>query len=493
MKTSYFKVKAFALLLCLPFSSFGVQAAVAAASITLSKSSGPPTTPLTVKGSGFTAGVLVDIFFDVTDRCLVVVDSAGKFTCTFKVTNREEPGSHWVTAITRWGSVAAQKLFQVNTNWPDEGGGLRNLGYNPYENMISVASAEEVRERWRVSASYIYSSPVIVNGSVYFGAYDGQLRAVDANTGVAKAHFPYGTGDYIFTSPAVAGAMVYVGTSHGRLHAVNSTTGTASWIYSVDSGIHSPAVAGGVVYFGTEDGSLYALDASTGMAKWTLPYATGSKILGSPAIVNGLIYVGALDGKLHVIDDKANVAWTFDTGSAIHGSPTVADGIVYIGTVDGKLHAINARTGVSKWVSNLGSPIYSSPAVGKGGVFVGTYDGKLHMVRTTTGIAKWSPVETGSYYASSPSVVDFIAFFGTQDGRIHMINTASGTKIGEFHTGGAVRHVPVVNGMVYAGSEDKGLYAYSLPDGGEVQATNKRKAPAPGLLKPDYTLDVTDE
>ncbi len=47
--------------------------------VTLSVKAGPPTTNLSVSGSGFPASTAVDIYFDTTDLALTVTNSSGSY------------------------------------------------------------------------------------------------------------------------------------------------------------------------------------------------------------------------------------------------------------------------------------------------------------------------------------------------------------------------------------------------------------------------------
>ena len=48
--------------------------------ITLSPTSGPPTSKLSVSGSGFAANAAVDIYFDTKDEALVSANGQGSFS-----------------------------------------------------------------------------------------------------------------------------------------------------------------------------------------------------------------------------------------------------------------------------------------------------------------------------------------------------------------------------------------------------------------------------
>jgi outer membrane protein assembly factor BamB len=283
---------------------YGSHFAQAAPAETLSPTSGPPTTNVTVKGTGFPPNELVDLFFDTDDLVLGVTNAAGAFTQTLKVPRSAEPGVHWITARSRAGG-AAQKSFTVRTNWTQFRYGLKHQGCNPYENVLSPANVAGLNEAWS-----------------------------------------YTTGNEIFSSPAVANGVVYVGSSDGKLYALNASTGAFKWNYTTSNWIvSSPAVANGVVYVGSYDHNLYALNASTGAFKWD--YTTGGSIVSAPAVANGVAYVGSYDKNLYGLDaSTGNLLWSSTTGDAIESSPAIVDGKVYVGSRNHALYAYSLDPGL---------------------------------------------------------------------------------------------------------------------------------------------------
>src|SRR5579859_3269894 len=90
--------------------------------ITISPKNGPPTSRLTVGGSGFPANSAVDVYFDLTDLALVATDSTGSFSkLSIQAPKSALPGTHWVTAIARSNQAAAQTAFKVRTDWSQFG------------------------------------------------------------------------------------------------------------------------------------------------------------------------------------------------------------------------------------------------------------------------------------------------------------------------------------------------------------------------------------
>ena len=98
----------------------------------------------------------------------------------------------------------------------------------------------------------------LLNASTGMVGYDWELHN--------SVIWSYNTGSLVLlSSPAVADGTVYVGAYNGKLYALNAQTGAFEWSYQTGYAIvSSPTVANGVVYVGSEDNQTYALNASTG-------------------------------------------------------------------------------------------------------------------------------------------------------------------------------------------------------------------------------------
>ena len=73
------------------------------------------------------------------------------------------------------------------------------------------------------AGSYVYSSPAVWAGRVYFGSHDGYLRCVSARTGATlwRAY----AGRPISAAPTVVDGIVYYASIRGRMHGADARTG----------------------------------------------------------------------------------------------------------------------------------------------------------------------------------------------------------------------------------------------------------------------------
>ena len=134
--------------------------------------------------------------------------------------------------------------------------------------------------RWLFkSGGQIRSRPMISDGTVYVGSDGGLgapgLYAISIETGEELWVFPTENG--VQSSPALADGVVYFWSHDGNLYAVDTESGLERWHYDtgtdarliaigargsgVDASVwaSSPVVHDGVIYFGSLDGYLYAI------------------------------------------------------------------------------------------------------------------------------------------------------------------------------------------------------------------------------------------
>src|ERR1051326_759227 len=108
-----------------------------------------------------------------------------------------------------------------------------------------------------------------------------QFRGNSHMTGLAASDVPqtltlkwtYQAGESIESSAAVAEGVVYVGAGDGNLPAVDLESGQRKWKYATGNpiGESSPAVSGGLVYIGDLGGVVHAVHAGDGTSAWTTP------------------------------------------------------------------------------------------------------------------------------------------------------------------------------------------------------------------------------
>jgi outer membrane protein assembly factor BamB len=193
---------------------------------------------------------------------------------------------------------------------------------------------------WRYKTGAVESSPLLVNGILYFGSWDHHLYALDVRRrSQPRLRWRVDLGAEVNSSPAYANGTVYVGTDGGNVYALDARTGRVRWksgayskfLHGREYFYATPTLAYGRVYIGNTDGTLYAFGARTGHLLWARH--AGSYVYTAAAVWRSEVIIGTYDG--HLIAYNAATGdelWRHEAPAAIHGAPTVLDGIVYFST-----------------------------------------------------------------------------------------------------------------------------------------------------------------
>lgn len=257
-------------------------------------------------------------------------------------------------------TVANGYVYEVYVARPCTYGSRSGAGF------VVSWNARTGRRVWRL---YIRggseSSPVVVRRTLYFGAWDDKLWAVDVRRPRRpRVRWRAALGEELNGGPAYWRGTMYIGGMGGHVFAVSARTGRLRWRASGSSeGFYAtPAVAYGRVYATNVNGGVYAFGARTGHLLWS--QRAGTYAYAAPVVWNRTVYVGSYDGRMYALDAATgDVKWTYSAPSAIHGAPTIMHGLLYFSTCGRCGHrgsryaklgargtfAIDARTGKLVW------------------------------------------------------------------------------------------------------------------------------------------------
>ena len=315
--------------------------------------------------------------------------------------------------------------------------------------------------------------------------------------------YSFRTDGPIRSSVVISDGMLFFGSSDGNLYAINEETGKESWRFKTEGEIHStPAVANGKVFFVSRDGNFYALQARSGKLifkyafKKDMPYENGwDYYLSSPVVTNASIYVGSGDGGLYCFDlVKLRLKWRFDAGSRIRTSPAVSENAVIAATFAGYVFAVDKESGKELWkfetagatldfksagydrTSLLGSPSYKN-----GAVLVGGRDGFLYAIDALSGKLKWKSDHEGSWVLST-AITDKYAYAGSGSTRfVQQLDATTGTETWRFTTDqpifssmgitGQTLYTADYAGNIYAVNTQSGKAVWKFPLGRRIYGT----------------------
>ena len=132
-------------------------------------------------------------------------------------------------------------------------------------------------ETTRKTSKEIWSSPLLTERDVVFGAYDGNIYAVDRNSG--RIHWQFSEADWVGSSPyavddlglIVLGLEFYLSPQQGSVIALDLESGQRVWEFPVAKHVHSSPLYIGqhrAIVVGSNDDELMCLDATTGHLRW---------------------------------------------------------------------------------------------------------------------------------------------------------------------------------------------------------------------------------
>ena len=293
-----------------------------------------------------------------------------------------------------------------------------------------------------------------------------ELFALDPETLIQRWAFPTGSESSkvdlvaIYGTPAVMGDTVFVPTYEGNLYALDIETGLVlpGWPFETDGPlIGGVAVASDTVYFGSDDGNVYALDSTTGFGRWAQPFEAGEGVWSTPVLSGDTLYVTSLDGKLYAINAATGIErWSYSTDAAIASPPVVNEGagLVYIAGLDSMLRAIDLETHEERWSLEADNWFWTEPLLAAGSIFAGSLDGNVYAIDAVSGEARWpQPFSTGEPVRAAPIVVGDTLIVVDRKGNVHGIDLQDGSRtLGPFALESDVLTDPLLRR--FAGSEE---------------------------------------
>lgn len=299
-------------------------------------------------------------------------------------------------------------------------------------NYLVYAMDTHCKQQWSFQTrDRVKADPLVHNGTVYIGSYDGNLYALDAKTGAVKWTFPdtytkkKNSSQFEMGSQSPAGiSPESVAVAEGALKAKALREDVGAFSYS------SASIHNGIIFVGNLDHRVYALNAETGDMLWR--YKTEAPVTSTPVVNGTAVYFGSNDGNVYAVDigdlEKPTVRWKMATRDWVNSSARVEDGVVFIGSNDRRLYALDAATGNGRWSYATKGPTISVPATYKSLVFVagGAGDGTVYALDKKTGDLHWR-FRTNEKIESDPVVseADRRLYISSVDGHLYafMINS----------------------------------------------------------------------
>ena len=279
---------------------------------------------------------------------------------------------------------------------------------------IDAESGEVVWEK-HFSENCTAASPTVYDGLVFqpylpapcsYGSRDatGFLVAMDAASGKERWRFPVSSE----STPLVVDGTLYVGSWDGRLYALNARTGKQRWAFDAGEELNSAAAyADGVVYIGSDGSQVFAVDAATGAERWRAAgFSRGQReyFYATPTVAYGRVFIGNTDGMVYAFGaTSGKLLWAQSAGTYVYSAAAVWRQTVYVGSYDGNFYALDAATGDVRWTYELTGihprarpPSWAASSISPPAVPAAPTDlasqsrGRVVRTRSTRGRGSWS-------------------------------------------------------------------------------------------------------
>lgn len=288
--------------------------------------------------------------------------------------------------------------------------------YNVNSTGVSDASLQfPVSLAWKYTTenndALPVATPAVGDRMVYVPIADA-IYAVDRVTGALV--WDQAAGDDIYSSPALIDGTLYFGSRDGNLYAVNAEDGSIEWRFATGGGIDcAPVIVDGVCYFGSDDNRLTALDLETRQVLWQFE-AAGS-IKASPLVHREMIILGSQGRRIYGLNLDGRPVWSQTIEARSFFASPVAERNTVIYATGRQLHARDLNSGRSVWARPFmaGDLIVGSPCILDRTVYVGARDGAVYAIDVSRGRALWKWPREGvvAPITSSPVIVNDMLVF----------------------------------------------------------------------------------
>lgn len=392
------------------------------------------------------------------DRQLKVLAEADKKVMAFFTLLRFRP----LAAYAKYAEagIAIDSLFGLDDFTP-------SLGTKLFSDDAPVPQ-ENFTVRWyfrapeaRLEAVHPKSGIAIDATHIYVGSDCGILYALKRADGSVAWQHKIGFGRFasrrdkeIFSTPLLLGGRLFFGAYDGNVYAVEARTGKRLWVSFEADWIH-----GAIAYserrerlyvptmFGARErgGGVAVLDPVTGrgVARLSIP----SRLGAAPLTIDSLdrLILAGEDGRVYALDlGTGRILWTFQTAGAIKERPAydAKSERVICSSFDGSVYVIRVADGMLAWRFEVGLANYSSPVIEGDRVFVASLDKQLYALDRETGKKLWSFPARARIFAS-PTVLANRLYIGANDARLYELDPATGRQTGFFQAVERITNPPV--------------------------------------------------
>jgi outer membrane protein assembly factor BamB len=235
------------------------------------------------------------------------------------------------------------------------------------------------RIRWsHDTGARVRGTPAVTDRHVVVGTMDGHVVAMDRRTGAAQWRFATDGAGYTYerkkndttalpASPAIHDNVVTIGARDGNIYAIDLETGAKRWKTTHDGGswILSTTIQGSTVFVGSGSAAIVqSAKLADGSENWRAKISGAA--FGPLAVAGDVLVADDFGGNIHAFDTAGGrELWHFALGDRIFGGVLIGDGAVFVGADDGELVALDTSAAAMRPATRLAVYAEPGPAAGQ--------------------------------------------------------------------------------------------------------------------------------
>ncbi|MEC8944808.1 MAG: PQQ-binding-like beta-propeller repeat protein [Chloroflexota bacterium] len=272
--------------------------------------------------------------------------------------------------------------------------------------LVNPASGKAVGQcetsEGRNGISAIYGTPLINEGFIYIGGFDGAVYKINPDSLVGSRE----------DSPC-------------------TVLFDPNYQEESDPFIGGPSIKDDILLINSESGLLYAIDINSGAELWPTPFQADSRTWNAPTISGNTVYIGTLSGKIYSLDFNRsgfsiNDDWNFKASAGI-GSITLDQDVMFITSFNNKIYAINRNNAEPIWQEPFEGEnwFWAAPVLFEDRLFAPSLDHKFYILDKNSGRSVAEPIETGGAIRGSAAITGNLIFFANEEGETWWIDATN--------------------------------------------------------------------
>ena len=340
----------------------------------------------------------------------------------------------------------------------------------------------------RNAATQSWSGVAVEGDSTYVGTREGRLIRLSLDAGLAQIA-PYQVPQpdreqgfpALYGSPVVEDGRVYVGTYNGIVLSLDANSFGDARTFEIDGNDLAKGIAGSVVphngslvVAATEDageGRLYVLEASSLIEQCRFPARNEppvGQLWTTPVIQDGIAYFGDQSKRVHAVSiADCRPVWNepAQLGGAVVAPPVIAGGHLYLGAFDRAFYRVSLATGAPEKLFEANNWFWGAAVTDGTTMYAPNMDGNVYAYSIESGRVVWAyPGDDESEpVLASPVLSDDELVYASDSGIMVVLDKQSGSRRWDRRVGNDVRAPLTSDGrLVFLHSLDETITAIDL-------------------------------